>query len=156
MMNIASRSNCYSFFVRFLCQSLRVMIDRDNWISLALSLIRGVHICAKALLDINFMWFDYVARLSQWGRGGRFTPLNDFSLPLLRLEEGGAGGSAPCGQSHFNNLPLSDKLTAFSLLLQNRRDGDVLPWFFRRLPVSAGGPPASRQLLPHVRTTGLA
>ncbi len=30
----------------------------------------GGHIGARALLDINLIWFDYFARLSQWGRGG--------------------------------------------------------------------------------------
>jgi hypothetical protein len=90
---------------------------------------------------------------------GYFTRSNDFYLPLLCLEEWGVGGQQtqhPVVNPHFNNLPLSEKLTAFSLLLQNRRDGDVLPGLFSRLPVSAGGPPASAQLLSHVRTTRLA
>ncbi len=52
--------------------------------------VLGVHIGARALLDINLMWFGYIARLSQLGGGGNFTPSSDFYLPaLLRLEGGG-------------------------------------------------------------------
>jgi hypothetical protein len=28
------------------------------------------HIGARALLDINFIWFGHIARLSRWGGGG--------------------------------------------------------------------------------------
>jgi hypothetical protein len=49
----------------------------------------------RTLLDINLIWFGYITRLSQWGRGGYFTCSNDFYLPSLRLEDVG-GGSAPC------------------------------------------------------------
>jgi hypothetical protein len=46
-------------------------------------------ITSRARLDINLIWFGYIARLSQWEGGGYFTRSNDFYLPLLRLEEGG-------------------------------------------------------------------
>jgi hypothetical protein len=36
------------------------------------------------VLDINLIWFGYIARLSQWGGGGYFT----YYLPSLRLEKG--------------------------------------------------------------------
>ncbi len=38
--------------------------DRAHWVSSALSLIGGVHIGARALLDIKLLWFGYIARLS--------------------------------------------------------------------------------------------
>jgi hypothetical protein len=50
-----------------------------------------VPIGAKSLLDINFIWFGYIARLSHWGGGGCFTRSIYFYLPYLRLEEGGGG-----------------------------------------------------------------
>jgi hypothetical protein len=34
------------------------------------SLIGRVHIDARALLDINLIWFGYIVRLSQWGGEG--------------------------------------------------------------------------------------
>jgi hypothetical protein len=43
--------------------SLRVM--RDDYVSSALSLIGGVHIGVRALLDINMIWFGYITRLPQ-------------------------------------------------------------------------------------------
>jgi hypothetical protein len=30
----------------------------------------GEYIGARALLDINFIWFGYIARLAQWEEGG--------------------------------------------------------------------------------------
>jgi hypothetical protein len=33
----------------------------------ALSLKGGVYIGSTVLLDINLIWFGYIARLSQWG-----------------------------------------------------------------------------------------
>jgi hypothetical protein len=42
-------------------------------VSSALSLIGGVHIGARALRDVNLIWFGSIARLSQWGGGGYFT-----------------------------------------------------------------------------------
>ena len=51
---------------------------------------------AIALLDINFQWFDYIARLSQWGGGRYFTHSKYFYFPSLRLGEGG-GGQHPVG-----------------------------------------------------------
>ncbi len=46
---------------------------------------------ARALLDINLIWFGYIARLSQWVEGGCFTRSNVFHLFSLLLEEGGRG-----------------------------------------------------------------
>ncbi len=57
-------------------------------------LIVGVHIGARALLDINLIWFDYIARLSQRGGEGYFTRSNYFYLPSRLLEEG-EGGQHP-------------------------------------------------------------
>ncbi len=56
----------------------------------ALSLIGGVYICARALLDKNVIGFGS-------GGGGFFTRSNYFYLPSLRSEDEGAGESAPCG-----------------------------------------------------------
>jgi hypothetical protein len=67
----------------------RSEIKRDHWFSSALSLTGRVHIGARALLDMNLIWFGFIARLSQW------IVSNDFYLPSLRLE--GGGGSASCG-----------------------------------------------------------
>jgi hypothetical protein len=58
-----------------------------------LLLTGGVHIGARALFDIHFIWFGYIACLSQWGGGGILFVSNDFYLPSLRLR----GGGAPCG-----------------------------------------------------------
>jgi hypothetical protein len=65
--------------------SLRVMIDTEG----PLSFKGGVHICARALLDINLIWFGYIACLSQKGGRGHFTRSSDFYMPSLRLERGG-------------------------------------------------------------------
>jgi hypothetical protein len=35
------------------------------------------------LLDINLIWFGYIARLSQWDGGEYFTRSNDFYQPSL-------------------------------------------------------------------------
>jgi hypothetical protein len=46
---------------------LRVMIDIEGLLSLVqpfFSYVGGVHIGARALLDINLIWFGYIARLS--------------------------------------------------------------------------------------------
>jgi hypothetical protein len=54
---------------------------------------------AKALLDINLIWFGHISRLSHWGGEGYFTRSNDFYLHSPILEGGAVGGrSAPCGQ----------------------------------------------------------
>ncbi len=78
---------------------LRVMNKLDGPLSYssALSLQGEVHVGARALLDINLIWyrFSYIAHLSQWGGGGCFTRSNDFCLPSLRLEEG-EGASTLC------------------------------------------------------------
>ncbi len=58
-------------------------------------LIWGVHIGARALLDINLIWFGYITCLSQGEEGCYFTRSNDFYLPSLCLEEVELG-SAPC------------------------------------------------------------
>ncbi len=42
--------------------------------------------CERARLDINFRWFGYIARLSQWGGEGIFTRSNDFYLDSLCVE----------------------------------------------------------------------
>jgi hypothetical protein len=41
-------------------------------VSSALSIIGGLHIGTRALLDINLIWVAYIARLFQWGGGGVF------------------------------------------------------------------------------------
>jgi len=38
-------------------------------VSSALSFTGGAYIGAKLLLDINLIWFGYIARLSRWGGG---------------------------------------------------------------------------------------
>jgi hypothetical protein len=43
----------------------------------ALSLIGGFQIGAKALLDVNLIWFGYIARLSQWRGGMVIFPRSD-------------------------------------------------------------------------------
>jgi hypothetical protein len=50
----------------------------------------GVHIGARALLDINLIWFGYTLGYPTGEEGDIFTRSNDF---YLRLE--GGGGSAP-------------------------------------------------------------
>ncbi len=75
---------------------LRAMIEyRGTTVRSALSFIGGVHIGARALLDINLISFGNIAFLSQFLGGGYFTRSNYFYLPSVRL--GGGGGSAPCG-----------------------------------------------------------
>ncbi len=65
--------------------------------------IGGVHIGGRALLVINLRWFGFIAHLSQWGREGYFSVLqNDFYLPR-GLGGVGWGGSATCG-FYPNNL----------------------------------------------------
>jgi hypothetical protein len=54
----------------------------------------GVHICARALLDIKWIWFGYIARYPSGGGGVYFTRTNNFYLSSLRLEEG-VGGQHP-------------------------------------------------------------
>jgi len=65
--------------------TLRVMIDIEELLTTELvqhfSPIGGVHNSARALLDINLIWFGFIARLSRWGVGGVFTRSNDFYLP---------------------------------------------------------------------------
>ncbi len=36
-------------------------------------------------------YVGYIARLSQWGRGGVISRSKDFYLPSLQIEEGGGG-----------------------------------------------------------------
>jgi hypothetical protein len=62
---------------------------RAHGVCSAFSLLGGVHIGARALLDPKLIWFGYITRLSQWGGGGEFTRSNYFYLPSLSLEEGG-------------------------------------------------------------------
>ncbi len=58
----------------------------------------GVHIGARALLDIKWIWFGYIARYPSGGGGVYFTRTNNFYLPSLRLEEG-VGGQHPVSPS---------------------------------------------------------
>jgi hypothetical protein len=69
-----------------------------------ISLIGGVHIGARALLDINLIWFGYIARISPWEGGGYFTRLNDFYLPSLQIK-GGGGGQHPVRAMHGIDMP---------------------------------------------------
>ncbi len=60
---------------------------------------KGVHIGASALLNMELIWFGYIAHLSQWGQGGRVYLLKWF-LPAFAasIEErcgGGGGGQHP-------------------------------------------------------------
>ncbi len=49
-----------------------------------------VHIGARALLDINLIWFGYIARLSQWRGGGHFPgSYVPYHAASLRLRGGG-------------------------------------------------------------------
>jgi hypothetical protein len=49
---------------------------------------REIHNGARALLDINFLWFGYIARLSQWGEWGYFFNCStDFYLPSFRKQQ---------------------------------------------------------------------
>ncbi len=78
------------------------MIDIEegplSYCSSALSLIGGVHIGARALLDINLIWFGYIACLSQWGEGGGgFYSFKLFLPAFAALRGGGGGGAAPQG-----------------------------------------------------------
>ncbi len=71
--------------VNFLVGTKVMVYSKWDWVSVidlersgsycssALSLIGRVHIGARALLDINLIWFGYIARLTQWGGGGNFT-----------------------------------------------------------------------------------
>ncbi len=54
-------------------------------VSSALSLIEGVHIVARALLDINLIGFGYIADLSQWGGLGYCTRFYSCSFISSRL-----------------------------------------------------------------------
>ncbi len=71
-------------------------MKRDHWVSSALSLIGVVHIGARALHCIVWLY----PHLSYWGGGGYFTHSNNFYLPSLRLEEGGGMGSAQHPVTH--------------------------------------------------------
>jgi hypothetical protein len=64
-------------------------------VELLLLVIGGLHIGARALLDINVIWFGYIARLSRGGGGILLVQVISRYLPLFRLE--GGGGSAPSG-----------------------------------------------------------
>jgi hypothetical protein len=48
---------------------------------------------ARALLDINLIWFGYIADLSQWGGGGYYS-FKWFLPAVASLKGGGGGGSA--------------------------------------------------------------
>jgi hypothetical protein len=67
-------------------------------VSSALSLIGGVHIGARAVLDINLIWFGYMDRLFKWGGGGCFTLSNDYYLPSGAYKKG-EGGQHPVAEN---------------------------------------------------------
>jgi hypothetical protein len=70
-----------------------VMINKEGPLRLVQH-FGGVYIGARSLLDIKLIWFGYIARLSQCGRGGTvFYLFNDFYLPSRRLKERGEGVS---------------------------------------------------------------
>ncbi len=78
-----------------LCLGSNIRVMRALWVSSALSLIGGVHIGAIALLDINLIWFGYIARLSQWGGGGYFPGSYHSTCLRCTWEKGGWGGQHP-------------------------------------------------------------
>jgi hypothetical protein len=84
----------------YICQtpqySLRVTIETYRWSTelVSQSLIGEVHIGAKALQDIYFIFFGYITRLSHWG--GREYLLVHMTATCLRgtyVEEGEGGDS---------------------------------------------------------------
>ncbi len=62
--------------------------------SSALPLIGGVHIGARALLDINLIRCGHIARISQFGGAGLFYSFKWF-LPAFAAR---GRGSAPCAE----------------------------------------------------------
>ncbi len=58
----------------------------------ALSFKEGVQIGAKALLDVNLIWFGFIARLSQCGGGGIL--LVQMISTCLRCAYGKGGGGS--------------------------------------------------------------
>ncbi len=84
------------------------------------SLHGGAHIVARAVLDINSIWFGYRARLSQWGGGGKL--LVQMISTCLRCGRGGGGGSehpVVCAQSLFMSDAIVQLLsTALVLAMQ--------------------------------------
>jgi hypothetical protein len=61
--------------------------------------VGGVHIGARALLDMNFIWFGYIARLFQLGGGGiSFVQMISTCLryTLRKGWDGGGGVSTLC------------------------------------------------------------
>ncbi len=66
---------------------------------LALSCKGGVHIGARALLDINLIWFGYIARLSQLGGGGIL--LIQIITTCIAPLRGGGGGLHSVIWSHM-------------------------------------------------------
>jgi hypothetical protein len=85
---------------------LRVIIA--HFVNSALSLIGGVHIGARALIDINLTGFAYIARLSHWGGGGY------FYLPSLSLE--GGGGQHPVGVCRRERGVLAEDQTILAVV----------------------------------------
>ncbi len=81
-------------------------------------LVQHFHIGARALLDINLIWFGYIARLSLWG-GGYFARSNYLYLPSLCLEEGrGEVYQHPVLWTLFSGILRKQKRTVFSLQAQ--------------------------------------
>jgi hypothetical protein len=57
----------------------------------ALSFIGRVRIGARALLDPKLIWFGYITRLSQWGRGGGYLLVQMISTCRQGLRGMGEG-----------------------------------------------------------------
>ncbi len=65
----------------------------------------GVHIGARALHVLNFIWFGTISRLSHLGRRGVISSFKWFLSAFPRVEEGGRG-SAPCDPSSTGSVHL--------------------------------------------------
>jgi len=75
----------------------------------ALSLIGEVYIGSRALLHINVIWFDYIARLSQRGAVGDILLVQMIST-FLRCAYRKGGGQHPVANSCF--LSVYNKTTS--------------------------------------------
>ncbi len=73
-------------------QSNDWLIWRAHWVSSSLSFIKGVHISARALLDINLKWIWLYRSHIPVGRRGVFYSVKWY-LPAFAALRGGGGGS---------------------------------------------------------------